>query len=201
MTALLIGELAKTISPRRQPKCLDNAANVARLSRATNRFLKWRDTSTVGNPRRFFATATDLERKKNDGETCSIGDSPGFSLGGEAFDANSASMLFFFFFFFFGRIYIRLQLSRENSIEIDSESIKSRLKLLNINMEMRARFITEVNCKLLREEIPCYLILWAKLIFDSRSAVTFNNKYTFKQSFKCSSVIVNYKYVLHSIKV
>lgn len=110
-------------------------------------------------------------------------------------------MLFFFFFFFFGRIYIRLQLSRENSIEIDSESIKSRLKLLNINMETRARFITEANCKPLREEIPCYLILWAKLIFDSRSAVTFNNKYTFKQPFKCSSVIVNYKYVLHSIKV
>lgn len=62
VTALLDRRISENNLPRRQPKCLDNAANVARVSRATNRFLKWRDTSTVGN--RFFPKPTDLEGKK-----------------------------------------------------------------------------------------------------------------------------------------
>lgn len=58
MTALLDRRISENNLPRRQPKCLDNAANVARVSRATNRFLKRRDTSTVGK-KVFFSPQRD----------------------------------------------------------------------------------------------------------------------------------------------
>ena len=125
MTALLDRRISENNLPRRQPKCLDNAANVARVSRATNRFLKRRDTSTVGK-KVFFSPQRDRFRggKKKHGEK-PVRFPEIFTQ--EAFDANSASMLFPSSSSFSSlddiRYSLAIKLEKVVQLEIDSESI------------------------------------------------------------------------------